>query len=79
MNTAISHLPVLVRYNAICLALADQGGDQFFGEPSLNILDFIQTDTQWSWLYQPIFAADKLMNTPKALCNILALDALRII
>jgi len=27
------------------LALGDQGGEQFFGEPSLNILDFIQTDS----------------------------------
>ena len=46
------------------LALADQGGDQFFGEPSLNILDFIQTDSQGRG-YINILAADKLMNTPK--------------
>lgn len=46
------------------LALADQGGDQFFGEPSLNILDFIQTDTQGHG-YINLLAADKLMNTPK--------------
>lgn len=46
------------------LALADQGGDQFFGEPSLNILDFIQTDSN-SHGYINILAADKLMNTPK--------------
>lgn len=46
------------------LALADQGGDKFFGEPSLNILDFIQTDTQGQG-YINILAADKLMNTPK--------------
>lgn len=46
------------------LALADQGGDQFFGEPSLNILDFIQTDSQGHG-YINLLAADKLMNTPK--------------
>ncbi|PZQ92906.1 MAG: ATP-binding protein [Acinetobacter johnsonii] len=46
------------------LALADQGGDQFFGEPSLNILDFIQTDSN-GYGYINILAADKLMNTPK--------------
>ena len=46
------------------LALADQGGDQFFGEPSLNILDFIQTDAQGHG-YINLLAADKLMNTPK--------------
>lgn len=46
------------------LALADQGGDQFFGEPSLNILDFIQTNSNGHG-YINILAADKLMNTPK--------------
>lgn len=46
------------------LALADQGGEQFFGEPSLNILDFIQTDSKGQG-YINLLAADKLMNTPK--------------
>lgn len=46
------------------LALGDQGGEQFFVEPSLNILDFIQTDTNGHG-YINILAADKLMNTPK--------------
>ncbi|ELX07734.1 helicase HerA-like domain-containing protein [Acinetobacter baumannii] len=46
------------------LALADQGGEQFFGEPALNILDFIQTDANGHG-YINILAADKLMNTPK--------------
>lgn len=46
------------------LALGDQGGEQFFGEPSLNILDFIQTDGNGHG-YINILAADKLMNTPK--------------
>lgn len=46
------------------LALGDQGGEQFFGEPSLNILDFIQTDSNGHG-YINVLAADKLMNTPK--------------
>ncbi|OTG63656.1 ATP-binding protein [Acinetobacter sp. ANC 3903] len=46
------------------LALADQGGDQFFGEPALNIMDFIQTDSQGRGTIN-LLAADKLMNTPK--------------
>jgi uncharacterized protein len=46
------------------LALADQGGERFFGEPALNILDFIQTDAQGRGNIN-ILAADKLMNTPK--------------
>jgi uncharacterized protein len=46
------------------LALADQGGEQFFGEPSLNILDFIQTDPQGRGQIN-LLAADKLMNMPK--------------
>lgn len=46
------------------LALADQGGDQFFGEPALDILDFIQTDAEGRGNIN-LLAADKLMNTPK--------------
>ena len=46
------------------LALADQGGDKFFGEPALNIMDFIQTDDQGRGNIN-LLAADKLMNTPK--------------
>ena len=46
------------------LALGDQGGEQFFGEPSLNILDFIQTDSNGHG-YINLLTADKLMNTPK--------------
>ena len=46
------------------LALADQGGDQFFGEPALDIMDFIQTDSQGRGNIN-LLAADKLMNTPK--------------
>ncbi len=46
------------------LALADQGGDKFFGEPALDIMDFIQTDSQGRGTIN-LLAADKLMNTPK--------------
>ena len=46
------------------LALADQGGDQFFGEPALDLMDFIQTDTQGRGNIN-VLPADKLMNTPK--------------
>ncbi|OTG81337.1 ATP-binding protein [Acinetobacter sp. ANC 5054] len=46
------------------LALADQGGDKFFGEPALDIMDFIQTDAEGRGNIN-LLAADKLMNTPK--------------
>ena len=46
------------------MALADQGGDQFFGEPALDIMDFIQTDAEGRGNIN-LLAADKLMNTPK--------------
>ncbi len=46
------------------LALGDQGGDRFFGEPSLDIMDFIQTDSNGQG-YINLLAADKLINTPK--------------
>lgn len=46
------------------LALADQGGDQFFGEPALDLMDFIQTDSQGRGNIN-LLAADKLMNMPK--------------
>jgi DNA helicase HerA-like ATPase len=41
-----------------------QGGDQFFGEPMLNIADFMQTDGSGKGLVN-ILAADKLMNAPR--------------
>lgn len=46
------------------LALGDQGADQFFGEPSLNIMDFIQTDPNGHG-YINLLVADKLINSPK--------------
>ena len=41
-----------------------QGGDRFFGEPMLNIEDFMQTDMQGRGVVN-VLAADRLMNAPK--------------
>ena len=46
------------------LQLETQGGTQFFGEPMLNIDDFMQTDTQGHGMVN-VLAADKLMNAPR--------------
>jgi len=45
------------------LALEDQGGDQFFGEPMLDIADLMQTQAGRGVVN--ILAADQLMNSPK--------------
>ena len=41
-----------------------QGGDKFFGEPMLNIADFMQTDGSGKGVIN-ILAADKLMQSPR--------------
>jgi hypothetical protein len=46
------------------LALEQQGGDQFFGEPAMNLDDLMQTDSNGKGLIN-ILAADKLMTSPK--------------
>jgi uncharacterized protein len=46
------------------LQIESQGGDRFFGEPMLNIEDFMQTDAQGLGMVN-ILAADKLMNSPR--------------
>lgn len=46
------------------LQIEAQGGDKFFGEPMLNIADFIQTDTKGHGVVN-ILAADKLLNSPR--------------
>ncbi len=43
--------------------LEDQGGDLFFGEPSLNIADWLQTDEEGQGNIN-ILAADKLFRNP---------------
>ena len=45
------------------LQIDSQGGDRFFGEPMLNIADFIQTDAGKGVIN--ILAADQLMNNPR--------------
>ena len=46
------------------LALEQQGGDKFLGEPALNLDDLMQTDAQGHGVVN-ILAADKLINSPK--------------
>ena len=46
------------------LQVEAQGGDKFFGEPMLNIDDFLQTDSQGHGIAN-ILAADKLLNSPR--------------
>src|ERR671912_93073 len=46
------------------LALEEQRGDQFFGEPSLELDDLMQTDSQGGGTIN-ILVADKLINAPK--------------
>ncbi|SNS41220.1 hypothetical protein SAMN06265795_102594 [Noviherbaspirillum humi] len=46
------------------IAIEEQGGDRFFGEPMLNIEDFMQTDQHGHGLVN-ILAADRLMNSPR--------------
>src|SRR5690606_37302807 len=46
------------------LALDSQGGALFFGEPALEIADFIRVDEQGRGVIN-ILAADKLMRSPK--------------
>ncbi|MBB4843657.1 DNA helicase HerA-like ATPase [Paucibacter oligotrophus] len=45
------------------LQIEAQGGEQFFGEPMLNIADFMQTEGEKGVIN--ILAADKLMNAPR--------------
>ena len=46
------------------LALEEQGGDKFFGEPALDLEDMMQTDGQGRGVIN-ILTADKLINAPK--------------
>lgn len=45
------------------LTLEDQGGDKFFGEPSIDIFDFLQTREGKGVIN--ILASDKIINSPK--------------
>jgi DNA helicase HerA-like ATPase len=46
------------------VVIEEQGGDNFFGEPALDIKDFMRT-TRDGRGYVNIIAADKLINSPK--------------
>jgi DNA helicase HerA-like ATPase len=46
------------------MQIESQGGDKFFGEPMLNIEDFMQTDAKGLGVVN-VLAADKLMNSPR--------------
>jgi DNA helicase HerA-like ATPase len=46
------------------LQIESQGGDKFFGEPMLDIQDFLQTDSKGHGMIN-ILAADKLLNSPR--------------
>ena len=46
------------------LALEQQGGEKFFGEPALKIRDLLETDLNGHGIVH-LLAADKLMQTPK--------------
>ena len=46
------------------LQIESQGADRFFGEPMLNISDFMQTDSNGRGVIN-ILSADKLMNSPR--------------
>jgi DNA helicase HerA-like ATPase len=46
------------------MQIESQGGDKFFGEPMLNISNFMQTDSAGHGVVN-ILAADKLMHSPR--------------
>ena len=52
------------------LALDQEGGGHFFGEPALDIQDFIQTDRSGKGVIN-ILAADRLMQSPKVYATLL--------
>ena len=52
------------------LTLDQQGGEKFFGEPAMNLDDFIQTDSSGRGMIN-ILAADQLMANPRAYAALL--------
>ena len=52
------------------LTLEQQGGDRFFGEPALNIMDFARTDPSGRGMIN-VLAADRLMQSPKIYATLL--------
>ena len=52
------------------LNLEQQGGDRFFGEPALNVLDFMKTDATGRGMIN-VLTADRLMQSPKIYATLL--------
>ena len=52
------------------LTLDQEGGGRFFGEPALNIQDFLQTDGNGKGVIN-ILTADRLMQSPKVYATLL--------
>ena len=52
------------------LTLEHEGGDKLFGEPALNIQDFLQTSAKGEGIIN-ILTADKLINAPKVYATLL--------
>ena len=52
------------------LQLETQGGDKYFGEPAINLDDFIQTDGNGKGIIN-LLAADKLMQSPRIYATLL--------
>jgi len=52
------------------LSLEEQGGNRFFGEPALDLQDFMQTDKDGKGMIN-ILTADKLMQSPRVYATFL--------
>jgi hypothetical protein len=52
------------------LALEQQGADRFFGEPSLNVMDLLQTDGDGNGVVN-LLAADQLVLSPKLYATVM--------
>ena len=52
------------------LALEEQGADKYFGEPALNLDDFIQTDSNGKGIVN-ILSADRLLESPRVYATLL--------
>jgi len=52
------------------LALEEQGGDKIFGEPAINLEDFMQTDAKGRGVIN-VLAADQLMQSPTVYATLL--------
>ena len=59
-NVSVATIGAIQRAVAV---LEDQGGDMFFGEPALNIADWMQVDDEGKGVIN-ILAADKLFRNP---------------